>query len=152
MLIESLTLFFSDLIVTFLFQQRLDRLINRFDIFFISELDIFCSDFIFNIRLNAQIFNFLYNWCYLENRKFCVQCRDFGSVLERQKNLKLLHSIGVWIFLVVWIFQNFLSYRSIRSFQIATDCSVFDRFCFYALLACFDWSMDYIVWYKPWRS
>ena len=28
--------------------------------------------------------------------------------------------------------------------QISTDCSVFDRFCFDALLACFDESMDCI--------
>ena len=42
-------------------------------------------------------------------------------------------------------FSEFWSYRSIRNLQIATDCSVFDRFCFRVLFAYFDESMAYIA-------
>ena len=39
--------------------------------------------------------------------------------------------------------------------QIATDCSVFDRFCFWCivcLFACFDETINSYQWIKPWKS
>ena len=36
--------------------------------------------------------------------------------------------------------------------QIITDCSVLDRFCFYAQFACFDETIDLYQWIKPWKS
>ena len=39
-----------------------------------------------------------------------------------------------------------------RMNQIATGCSVFDRFCFHVLFAYFDESMSSIGGYEPYRS
>ena len=39
-----------------------------------------------------------------------------------------------------------------ESFQITTDCSVFDEFVFILLFAYFDESMSSIGGYEPWRS
>ena len=36
--------------------------------------------------------------------------------------------------------------------QIATDCSVLDRFCFDAQFACFDETINLYQWIKPWKS
>ena len=35
--------------------------------------------------------------------------------------------------------------------QIATDCSVFDRFCFWCLFACFDETINLYQWIEPWK-
>ena len=47
------------------------------------------------------------------------------------------------------LFHNFWGYRSIHFIQITTDCSVFDRFCFYVLFPYFNASMASIKWYEP---
>ena len=36
--------------------------------------------------------------------------------------------------------------------QIITDCSVLDRFYFYAQFTCFDETIDLYQWIKPWKS
>jgi hypothetical protein len=65
-----------------------------------------------------------------ENRNFCAQCLNSYKLLERDKFLKVLHSIGIQISYIVLMFQNFWSYISMVFVQIITDCSVLDRFCF----------------------
>ena len=44
------------------------------------------------------------------------------------------------------IFQKNWRYRSIRTIQIATDCSVFDRFCFLCVVCLFWWFYDFLWW------
>ena len=36
--------------------------------------------------------------------------------------------------------------------QITTDCSVFDRFCFWCIVCLFDESISLYQWIKPWKS
>ena len=60
--------------------------------------------------------------------------------------------INIQIAQVFLIYQDFESYRSIQNIQIATDCSVFDSFCFWVLFAYFDASMASIGGYGPWKS
>ena len=42
--------------------------------------------------------------------------------------------------------KNFWSYRSIRNIQIATNCSVFDRFCFLCVVCLFWWFYGFLRW------
>src|SRR6266566_3385463 len=65
-----------------------------------------------------------------KNRNFCVQCWNFYSVLEREKIMKFLHSIGIQIVYVLIMFHNFLRYISMVFKSLTTHCSVLDRFCF----------------------
>ena len=44
------------------------------------------------------------------------------------------------------LFQNFLNYISIRNIQIATDYSVFDRFCFLCVVCLFWWFYGFLWW------
>jgi len=44
------------------------------------------------------------------------------------------------------LFQNLWSNRSIWNIQIATDCSVFDRFCFLCVVCLFWWFYGFIWW------
>ena len=85
-----------------------------------------------------------------KNKNFCVQLQNFENSLERDKILNFLHNIDIQISYVVLIFQNVWSYRSMESFQITTDCSVFDEFVFILLFAYFDESMSSIGGYEPW--
>ena len=80
-----------------------------------------------------------YNWCCFQNRNFCVQSRNLFCLLERDKILKFLHSVSIWVLEIFLIFQNFLSYRSIRNFQITTDCFFWNRFCFLCIVCLFWW-------------
>ena len=57
-----------------------------------------------------------------------------------------LQKINIQISPVVLIFQNFWSFRSIGNIQIATDCSVFDRFCFLCVL-CLFWCFYGFLWW-----
>ena len=57
-----------------------------------------------------------------------------------------LQKINIQISQVVLIFQNFWSFRSIRNIQIATDCSVFDRFCFLCVVCLFWWFYGFLWW------
>ena len=57
-----------------------------------------------------------------------------------------LQKINIQIAHVVLIFQNFWSYRSIRNIQIATDCSVFDRFCLLCIVCLFRWFYGFLWW------
>ena len=75
----------------------------------------------------------------LKNRNFRAQENNFHNSQKRDFDLIFLHKIGIQIYQVVLSFQNFWSYRSIRSIQIATDCSVFDRFCFLCVVCLFWW-------------
>ena len=64
-----------------------------------------------------------------KNRNFCAQSGKFENSLECDFDLNFLHKIDIQISYFVLIFQNFWRYRGMESFQITTDCSVFDRFC-----------------------
>ena len=44
------------------------------------------------------------------------------------------------------LFQNFWSYISILNFQISTDYSVFDRFCFLCVVCLFWWFYGFLWW------
>src|SRR3989337_1610891 len=59
-----------------------------------------------------------------KNRNFCVQCRNSYILLERGKILNILQLMGIQIFYVFRIFQNFWSYISMTLIQIFTYCSV----------------------------
>ena len=65
--------------------------------------------------------------------------------------MNFFHKIDIQIASVVLMFQNFWSYRSIRSLQITTDCSVLTN-SFYVLFAYFDESVGSIGGYEPWKS
>ena len=70
-----------------------------------------------------------------KNRNFCSQSRNFENSQERAFDLEFLHKIDIQIVYVVRIFQNFLSYRGMESFQITTDRSVLNRFCFQCIVS-----------------
>ena len=55
-----------------------------------------------------------------------------------------LQEINIQIAHVSLIFQNFWSFISIRNIQIATDCSVFDRFCFLCVVCLFWWFYSFV--------
>ena len=80
----------------------------------------------------------------LKNRNFYAQKNNFNKSQKRAFVLNVLHKIDIQIFHVVLIFQNFGSYRSIRSSQVATDCSVFDRFCFLCVVCLFWWFYGFL--------
>jgi hypothetical protein len=66
-----------------------------------------------------------------KNINFCVQCRNFYSVLEREKILKFSYSIGLQIIYVVLFFRIFggtdvwFLIRSLHAVLFLTD-SVFN--------------------------
>ena len=70
----------------------------------------------------------------VKNHQNVIKCQFF------------LQKINIQIAQVVLIFQNFLSYRSIRNIQITTDCSVFDKFCFLCIVCLFWWFYGFLWW------
>ena len=71
-------------------------------------------------------------------------------IFINHRNVLLLcffwQKINIQIAQVVLIFQNFWSFRSIRNIQIATDYSVFDRFCFLCVVCLFWWLYGFLWW------
>ena len=67
----------------------------------------------------------------------------YQSVIKYQF---FLQKINIQISQVFLIFQNFWSYGSIRNVQIATNYSVFDRFCFLCVVCLFWWLYGFIWW------
>ena len=63
-----------------------------------------------------------------------------------------LKKINIQITLVVLFFQIFWSYKSIRKYQIGTDCSVLTDSVFFVLCAYFDGSMVFFDEFLPWKS
>ena len=55
-----------------------------------------------------------------------------------------MQKINIQIGQAVLIFKNFWSFRSIRNILIATDCSVFDRFCFLCVVCLFWWFYGFL--------
>ena len=88
------------------------------------------------------------SWFDLAEKQKLLHSRDYLSFLIEEcfwvdsffKRLidKLLTSTN--------LFQNFWSYRSILNIQIATDCSVFDRFCFHCVVCLFWWFYGFLWW------
>src|SRR3990170_370692 len=72
-----------------------------------------------------------------KNRNFCVQYWNLYFVLEHEKIMKFLNNIGLQIFYVFLIFQNFWRYISMVFKSLTTCCSVFDRFCFWCIVCLF---------------
>ena len=60
------------------------------------------------------------------------------------KILNFLHKIDIQIAYIFLIYQSFWSYRSIQNIQIATDCYVFDRFCFLWVVCLFWWFYGFL--------
>ena len=92
----------------------------------------------FGIMLGASCFDLV------EKQKLYEPATEFKKTQKRDKILKFLHKIDIQISHVVLIFLNFWSYRSIRSFQIATNCSIFDRFCFLCVVCLFWWFYGFL--------
>ena len=67
----------------------------------------------------------------------------YQSVIKCQLFLQKINNKK---FHAVLIFQNFWSYTSIKSLQIATDYSVFDRFCFLCVVCLFWWIYGFLWW------
>ena len=80
----------------------------------------------------------------LKNKNFCAQRNNFHKSQKRAFCSEFLHKIDIQIAHVVLIFSNLWSYRSIRNIQIATDCSVFDRFCFLCIVCLFWWFYGFL--------
>ena len=57
-----------------------------------------------------------------------------------------LRKINIHISQAILIFQSFWSYIRIRNTQIATDCSIFDRFCFLCVVCLFWWFYGFLWW------
>src|SRR3990170_4977583 len=73
-----------------------------------------------------------------KNRNFCVQCRNYYILLEHRKTLNFLQLMGIQIFYVLLIFQNFWSYISMTlTHSFFTYCSILDRFCFQCIVCLF---------------
>ena len=81
-----------------------------------------------------------------EKQKLLRPVEEFLNSHKHDKILNFLHEIGIQIAYVVLIFKNFWSYRSIRSFQIVIDCSIFDRFCFLCIVCLFWWLYGFLWW------
>ena len=79
-----------------------------------------------------------------KNKNFCIQKNNFNKSQKHDFALSFLHNINKKNSHVDLIFQNFWSYRSIRSLQIATDYSVFDRFCFLCVVCLFWWFYGFL--------
>ena len=69
-----------------------------------------------------------------KNRNLCAQWQNCLKLLERRKILNFLQLIYIQISYVFLFVQNFWSYRSMESFQITTEYSIFDRFCFHCVV------------------
>ena len=72
------------------------------------------------------------------------------SLISNQRAIKyqfFLKNINIKISQVVLSFQNFLGYRSILNTQIATDCPIFDRFCFLCVVCLFWWFHGFLWWF-----
>ena len=69
---------------------------------------------------------------------FALNYGGRAEITEAVKNSEFfLQKMDIQIFYVLLNFQNFWSYISIRNIQIATECFVFDRFCFLCVVCLF---------------
>ena len=81
----------------------------------------------------------LFTMCRTKTETLAV-VRDFTFFYWKFKWVwNFLHITSVQIFKLSYLFHDFWSYKSIRSFQIVTDYSVFDRFCFLCVVCLFWW-------------
>ena len=88
---------------------------------------------------------FGWDWFDLaEKRKLLCSRNYFSFLSEEWFWVDFFHKINKKIIHIVLIFQNFWSYRSIWSSQIATNCSVFDRFCFLCVVCLFWWFYGFL--------
>ena len=85
-------------------------------------------------------------WSFWRTETFMLMKTIFifnQSVIKYQF---FFRSIYIQISQVFLIFQDVWSYISIRNIQIATDCSVFDRFCFLCIVCLFWWFSGFLWW------
>ena len=80
----------------------------------------------------------------LKNRNFCAHEIILNFNRSMIKYQFFLHKIKIQISQAFLIVKNFWSYRSVRNTQIATDCSVFDRFCFLCVVCLFWWFYSFL--------
>ena len=80
-----------------------------------------------------------------------VQDRNFGCrawILIFYWNVKwfwfFLKCLSVQIVYCSQFWKNFSSIRSMVNVQIATDCSLLDRFCFWCIVCLFWWNYQFI--------
>ena len=83
-------------------------------------------------------------WSCRKTETFALTKLFFIFIRRVILSLLFLKKINKQIIHIVLIFQNLWSYRSIRSSQIATHCSVFDRF--YFLCVCLFWWFYGFLW------
>jgi len=89
----------------------------------------------------------------------CLQCLLVCTVQDRNFGCSVRFYIFYWnvkmvlIIFALSFYTNFLSfliseeffkYISMVNVQIATDCSVFDRFCFWCIVCLFWWNYQFI--------
>ena len=82
--------------------------------------------------------------CTVQDRNFGCSARFYIFLLECQMVLKLFALSFYTNCLFFLIFHNFWSTRSMVNVQITTDCSVFDRFCFWCIVCLFWWNYQFI--------
>ena len=83
--------------------------------------------------------NFALTKIIVENYQHAIKCQLF------------LHKINIQITQAFLVFQNCWSFRSIRTNQIATDCSVLTDSVLFVLCAYFDGSMVFFDAFLPWK-
>ena len=81
----------------------------------------------------------LFTMCRTKTETLAV-ARDFTFFTGTSNGYKLFCTLLMYkFFKFSYLFHNFWSYISLLNFQITTDCSVFDRFCFSRVVCLFWW-------------
>ena len=89
---------------------------------------------------------------YGAGQKLWLQCTILNFLLERQMVL-IIFSLSFYTnCLFFLILAEFFGYRSMVNVQITTDVLFKTYFVFDAQFACFDETINFYQWIKPWKS
>ena len=87
-------------------------------------------------RFAFRMIRLLVGMCSVKTETL-VKVLEFSFFTGTSKVSEIFTQYFYATFYFVLIFHNFWSYRSIQNLQIATDCSVFDRFYFSCVVRLF---------------
>ena len=98
--------------------------------------------FIIKIMCQALVLGWLdclFTMCRTKTETLAV-ARDFTFFTGRSNGSETFCKLILYkLFKFSYLVNNFRSYRSLPNFQITTDCSVFNRFCFACVVCLFRW-------------
>ena len=81
--------------------------------------------------------------CTVQDRNFGCSSRFYIFIWKVKRLWFFLHCLAVQIVFFLILVEVF-RYRSMVNVQIATDCSVFDRFCFWCIVCLFWWIYQFL--------